>query len=604
MVVALQTFVQGVSHSSTTALTTTTTPAPDVTVTLSSSVKTATPGEDVVLTGHLSQAVTPKQTFADLCWDGCGGLQEQGVSVRWLSSKKFQMTLLVPETAWLVARNGGVSVHPLTSGSYQVGVQCLTSISGCALRAPEAKVSIKLKAPTPQRCVRGRPCETMTLDPSTATVGDEVMVSGWAPLQDLIVQPFSYSISVTTGSGRKTYPPFAYSSAKLNGSYNVVLTPTALKVGQSPPWANLGTIPYRSSTYSGPSAIGPAGNSQLVAWCQSSGITVTNGLAEAHIPTTGVRQALHGTTLKLLPSPVVPQCTTVQLDPRFADSVYAGFAGEEGNSIPPEYLAPLYTTNSGVTWHAVPIPTGMTIEDFGGFNVDGSHVEALFNGQSGGSDSEPVGTDNGFVKAEVTSNGGISWSPTTQGCPAIGPCMTFGPYQWGYCNMSNDMQSLLLGPSGATAQSGVKWTSSTWVTAVNTCFPQQLVVSSSHDLFLLDPSSEYPLLRSTDSGRIWTNWQLPPIAAANYGQDSVPTTNSLVLAPDGSLFASITTPAGDRQEMYRLYPAATLWCQIPNAFGVTAPDLIGSLRVDATDLLWSQSSPSSMHREPFSKLTC
>ncbi len=191
-VVALQTLVEGVSRSPTTALTTTTRPAPHVSVSLSSSVTTAKPGDSVVLTGHLTKAVSPRPQYANLCWDGCGGLLEQGVQIRWLSSKKFQMTLLVPQTAWLVARNGDVSVHPLSSGSYQVGLQCLTSISGCALRGPQAKTSITLKASNPQRCVPGKQCETLTLDPSTATVGDEVMVSGWAPLQDFIGQPFGY----------------------------------------------------------------------------------------------------------------------------------------------------------------------------------------------------------------------------------------------------------------------------------------------------------------------------------------------------------------------------------------------------------------------------
>lgn len=607
LVVALQAYLPGTSRSSTTSLTTTTTPAPVVTVSLSSTVETATPGENVVLTGHLSKAVTPRQPFADLCWDGCGGLQEQGVSIRWLSSTKFQMTLQVPQTAWLVAHNGGVTVHPLSSGSYQVGVQCLTSISGCALKGPEAKVSIKLKAPKPQRCVRGRPCETMTLGPSTATVGDEVMVSGWAPLQEpLIGVPFSYTLSVTAGSGHKTYPPLAYTSAKLNG-YNVVLTPTPLRIGQSPPWARLGRISYLSSTYSGPSAVNPAPHSSLVGWCEPSGIVITGGSTQVNISTVGVRSALRGSTLHFFPgsSTATPQCSAVQLDSSHPDSVYAGFGTGQGASIPPVYLAPLYTSDGGTAWHTVPIPKGFTIEDFGGFTTSGNEVAALFDSLDSLSNREaPIGTNNGYVTEEVTANGGVSWNTSTLGCPSNGPCMTFGPYYWGNCNMSNDNQPLLLGPAGATAVSGVKWRDSTWVTTVNSCFTQQLVASSSRDLYLIDPSSEYPLLRSTNSGLTWTNWELPSIPTANYGLDSAPPTNSMVLAPDGSLFASISTPAGQRQELFRLYPSATSWCQVPGVFGTTQPDLIQSLRVNAIDLLWSQSSPSSMQSEPFSKLKC
>ncbi|MGB7652066.1 MAG: hypothetical protein WBL51_02170, partial [Acidimicrobiales bacterium] len=271
--------------------------------------------------------------------------------------------------------------------------------------------------------------------------------------------------------------------------------------------------------------------------------------------------------------------------------------------IPPEYLAPMYSTNVGASWHAVPIPPGVTIEDFAGFSVSGSRVEALFMSQQAYSNS-PVGTNHGLVTAEVTSNGGSTWAPTTLGCPANGPCMTFGPYIWGYCNMANDTQGLLLGTPGSVGTSGVKWTGSTWVTSVNSCFYQQLVVSSSHELFLLDPSSEYPLLRSTDGGETWTNWLLPTIPGANYGPDSEPRTNSLVLAPNGSLFASISTPNNEYQELFRLYPDAKNWCQIPHAFGSTPPDTMEPIHVDAIDLLWSQSSPFHAHAVSYADLTC
>jgi hypothetical protein len=604
LVVALQAFVEGVSDSPTTEITTTTKPPPNVSISLTPLRKSVTPGEDVVLTGHLDKALalSTRETFANLCWDGCGGLVEQGVQIRWLSSRKFQMTLQVPETAWLVARDGDVSVHPLTSGSYRVGLQCLTSISGCALRPAEAKVTVKLKAPRPQRCVRGRQCEAMTVGPSTARVGDEVMVSGWAPISPSL----GYSISVTSGSAHKTYPLLAYSPSKLAGSFNVVLSPTPLRIGPSPPWSTLGTIPYLSSTYSGPSSVDAAPYSTRVGWCEPSGIVVTGGSAETKISTVGVASALQGSTLHFFPnsSTTAPPCTAVQLDPSVPNSIYAGFSAGEGSSIPPVYLAPVYTTNAGTTWHTVPLPKGFSLEDFGGFTTEGSEVAALFSRNTFNNGDIPEGTSNGYATVEVTSNGGMTWSSSTLGCPSSGPCMTFGPYEWGGCNMSQDNQPLLLGPPGVTVPSRVKWQNSTWVTTVDSCSTQQLVASSSSDLYLVDPSSEYPLLRSTDSGLNWTNWELPPIPGANYGLDSAPQANSLVLAPDGSMFASISTPAGSRQELYRLYPAATSWCRIPGVFGETSPDLIRSLRVDAADLLWNQSSPSSMHSVPFSKLTC
>jgi len=606
VVVALQSFVEQASDTLTTALTTTTTPAPTVSISLSAPPKPVTPGEHVVLTGHVNKALSPRATFANLCWDGCGGLQEQGVQIRWLSSKKFQMTLQVPETAWLVARSGRVSVHALTSGSYEVGVQCMTSISGCALRPAEANVSMKLQAPKPRRCVHGRPCESLTVGPATARVGDEVMVSGWAPVQDLIGPSFSYSISVTPGSTRTTYPALAYSKSKLAGSFNVVLTPTRVRIGPSPPWAKLGDIHAVSSTYSGPSAVDVTPDSSRVAWCEPLGVVVTAGSSQTTVSTSGVPSALRGSTLHFFPANTTapPACTAVLLDPTFPNSVYAGFSTGEGASIPPLYLAPVYTTNAGATWHTVPLPSKFSLEDFGGFETDGNGVAALFSRDNFSSGGSPQGTKNGYVTAEVTTDGGLSWSTSTLGCPATGPCVTFGQYAWGNCNMSEDFQPLLVGPPGADVSSGVRWRYSTWVTTVNSCVAQQLVAVSRSQLYLVDPSSEYPLLRSTDSGVNWTNWELPPIPADHYGPDSAPLTNSMVLAPDGSMFASIASPAGDRQELYRLYPSATSWCQIPDVFGETSPDLIQSLRVDAMDLLWNESPPSSIHSIPFSKLGC
>jgi len=616
LVVALQAYLSGTSGPTDSPTTTIVSPVAKADhLSLSLSPKTATPGESVVVTGHLSAPLSVKQPLPTLCWDGCGGLQEEGAAIHWTSSRTFHVNLRVPETAWLVSSHGAVTVHPLSSGNYEVGVQCLTSISGCALGPAEAQTMIRLKAPTPTRCRSGQPCETMSLSTSAAEVGDQILVKGWAPLQTIIGRPSSYTLSVTSGPAQRNYPPLAFAQNLKGGGFNVVLAPRVLRVRPSPTWASLGRVHYVSSTFSGPSAIEPASSSKLIAWCQPSGIVITGGSTQLNVPTIGVRAALRGSILRIWSRPSSrPQCATVQLDPRDAKSIYAGFGTAQGNSIPPVYLAALYTTNAGATWHTVPTPAGTSIEQFGGFRSDGSQVEALFSGPNTyPSRHAPSGTNNGFVSAEVTSNGGVSWATATLGCPSSGPCVTFGPYPWGNCNMSNAPQSLLLGPSGTTAHSRVKWTSSPSVSSVDSCFPQQLVVSSSRELFLLDPSSQYPLQQSTNSGRTWTYVALPLISAANYGPDSVPTSNSLLLAPDGSLFTAITTPSGLAQELFRLAPSATSWCQVPHAFGATiaSSGTVGPLRANGADLVWSQTvypssgaSIASMHAVPLSSLRC
>jgi hypothetical protein len=122
------------------------------------------------------------------------------------------------------------------------------------------------------------------------------------------------------------------------------------------------------------------------------------------------------------------------------------------------------------------------------------------------------------------------------------------------------------------------------------------------------------MLISTNAGRTWSYRALPVIKAANYGLDSVPTSNALVLAPDGSLFASITTASGDSQELFRLAPSASAWCEIPHAFGalISVSGAVSPLRVNDTDLLWSQTvsassgaiTSTSIHAEDLSKLVC
>ena len=83
----------------------------------------------------------------------------------------------------------------------------------------------------------------------------------------------------------------------------------------------------------------------------------------------------------------------MQLDPNFPNSVYAGFSAGEGASIPPLYLAPVYTTNAGATWHTVPLPNRFSLEDFGGFATGGNGVAALFSRDNFSNGDFPQGTE-------------------------------------------------------------------------------------------------------------------------------------------------------------------------------------------------------------------
>ncbi len=612
LVVALQAYLDGTrkpDHSPTTTLTTIAVGHLSLTL----SANTATPGESITVTGHYSsRPPTTRPSYADLCWDGCqAGLQEEGAPLHWTSRTTFQTRLKVPDAAWLVHGGNTVSVHQLRSGPYAVGIECIQVASGCALGRAAAQTTIQLNAPAPRTCGNGQPCEVMHLSATSAQVGDIVRLKGWAPLQLIIGQPFSYSLSVTAASPTQKYYPLSYSRLSQNGGFNVVLTPRVLRVVAGETWANLGRVPYFSSTFAGPSSVGPESGSSLIAWCLASGVEITGGSATVTAPTAGVAAALKDTNLTSFSSKP-PQCETVVLDPTHPGTIYAGFDTDSGGSAPPIYLAALYTTNGGATWRTVPPPPGTTLEDFGGFTTEGNRVLALFAGlKSYNSRNYPGGTVHGLVSVEATSDGGEHWTPSTLGCPSGGPCTTLGTYSWGDCNMNPAPQSLLLGPAGTSARADVRWTSSNWVTSVDSCVSPQLVVNSSHDLMVVDPSSQYSVVRSTTSGLTWSYVALPPIPGTNYAPDSAPFANSLLFAPNGSLYAAVTTSSSPHQELFRLEPHATSWCQVPRVFETNGPStFVSHLRVSQSDLLWSQTtdanakSISSVHVVPLSTLHC
>jgi hypothetical protein len=610
MVVALQTYLINSSKSRPTT-TTTTPPVVEGRITLTLKPRVARPGEKVEVTGTFAgPPPTQHVTFGYVCWDGCQtGPVEQGQSVRWSSARTFHTSLVVPDTAWLESGADGVVVHPLVSGSYEVGVECLGNISGCALKAAQAQTTLQLNASTPTRCVTGKRCETLHLSATTAPIGEEVNFDGWAPLQTL-GQPFGYYLSIAPAKPGRRYATLSYTRLSKTGGYNVVLAPSILHVGKNVSWASLGRLSYMSSTRAGPSTIDPVTNSTLTAWCQPDGLFVT-GVATPRsvVQTSSVSEALKGTDLALFADPLThPPCSSVLIDPYNPHTIFASFGAAQDNEAPPVYLAPLYTTDNGALWQRVPAPPGTTLEDFGGFTSNGADVEALFASQASfGNDGFPKSP----IEVESTSNGGLSWTASTLGCPSLGPCAVFGPDQWGNCAMNGSFEPLMVGPSSTKPSAGVRWSKSLWVTSVNSCFSQQLAVTSSRGLILLDPSSQYPMLRSNDSGTSWFYVALPAIPWSN-PTNGLQLGDSLLFAPDGSLFASLTTPSGQRQELFRLMPGATSWCQVPHVFPANENvGTVSALQVSQTDLLWSETSyvahpnlAPSVHEVALSTLRC
>jgi len=581
---------------------------------LSLTTPSAKPGDHVTVVGTYAPGSSiTKTSYAELCWNGCQtGLVEEGVPLHWTGPLSFHASLWVPSTAWLGVDQGGVSIQPLVSGSYDVAIQCVQQTSGCALGPPDAHTSINLKAPTPLRCVNKRPCVTLRLSTYRTAAGDEVIVNGWAPLQSIIGQPFGFDLSIAPSTSGH-YAALSSSQSSKGGGYSVVVAPRILTVTPDHTWASLGLLSSLSSSWAGPSSLTPVPGSSEIAWCSPSGPRLSNGTTSTPVPTVSVSATLQGTGLSLLPGAVsTPQCATILVDPTHHSSIFVGFDVAVGGVIPPVYQAGLYTTNAGASWRWVPTPSGLSKQDFSGFETRGARVVAIFfdaNQSDGGYNGHwPLGSNHGVIATEESTNGGLSWKASTLNCPVSGPCAAFGPYLIGNCAMNGTNQSLMLGAPGNTTGARGLWFNAPWVSTVNSCFSQQLVATSSHGLLLLDPSSQYELLQSLNSGQSWLNRSVPSVPDQTY---PLSFGDALLFAPTGELLAMVTAPS-NTQQLFRLAPGATSWCQVPNVFDKTKGAwFVDSIRVDTHDLLWSQTRstnstthPSQLHELSLSKITC
>ena len=613
LVVSLQAYIEasGVKSS---GPTTTQRPKRSGVLSIAVASPTAHPGDHVRVVGtYAPDSSVTRTPYATLCWDGCQtGLTEQAVPLHWTGRRSFRTSLLVPPAAWFEVNQGGVTVHPLVSGTYDVAMQCVQQTSGCALGAPDAQTTIQLKAPAPKRCVKGRTCMTLHLSTRRAAAGDEVKVRGWAPLQSIIGQPFGFDLSIAP-SNSDHYALFSASRTSLS-EYTVVVAPKVLAVAPDRTWASLGRLPYDSSSWSGPSILSPVPGSSEVAWCSESGPLLANGATSTPVPTSSVAATLRGSGLSLLPGAAsTPRCASILADPLHHSSLFVGFDAAEGGSIPPVFTAALYTRNAGASWQWVPTPAGLTKQDFSGFTMVGSQVVAVFfdaNQSGSGYDASlPLGSDHGLIRTEVSSNGGVSWQPSTLSCASGAPCASFGPSLLGNCAMNGSSQSLMTGAPGSTTGAKVVWHNSSWVSTVNNCFSQQLVATSAHGLLLIDPSSQFELLQSSDSGQSWVNRSVPSLPGQT---NPLSLGDVLLFTPTGDLLAKVTPPSSTRNELFLLAPGAKSWCQVPHVFATTkAPWTIDSMRVDAHDLLWSQTlynnsptPPSQLHVLFLSKITC
>jgi hypothetical protein len=553
--------------------------SPDGSFTLSIAAHTVRPGERIEITGHYVRDHRPaNSSTATICWNGCqSGFQEQAVTLHWSSPTEFHAALVVPDAPWYVVYHGLPSVHPLASGTYAVGIECITPSSGCALGGADAQVSVHLVAPRATWCTARVPCGSLHLSTTSTTIGDVLEVRGRAPLVTLISQPWGYWLDLSPSNLGSRPVAFTHTG----GPENIAtIAPRDLTVAPGQTWESLHLSPVTLSSWSSPSPVNPTPASPLVAWCEPGAVVVTGSAHRYRVPTAGAARLLASNHLSLSGWTAVSPCVSATVEPGAPGHVFAAFNAAARHEIPPFYLAGLYTSDGGVTWHLVPSPPGHDHTDFHGFHVIGHHVEALFANRNGNAAYDARTT----VATEATSNDGVTWSTSTLGCPIDGPCTTFGPYVPDNCAMTSQPEAVLVGPAHGPS-SGVSFSESHWVTEVDACYSQQLTATATGLELLADPSSIYPLLTSNDGGLTWHNVRLPFLTGlgAPGGIE-----DSLVLTTNDTLVASVETSGLSPVRLFLLRPRASSWCRVRGIPPASGNQLVTPLRTNGDGLLWGQ----------------
>ena len=574
----------------------------------------------VCVTGYLpggpgAAHANESQRNGTVCWDGCSGGFTEGVQVAWsaVHAGFFAAELTVPTTAWLTADGP----QPLAPGTYPVGVQCIApTAGGCALQPAQATARFRLRGPAPQRCAAGQPCASLSFSPDAGVPGTTVHVSGWAPLTNVIgSQPFGYTLVLDQGSPP---PMIGQVSQSLDGSLSgtvrlpaslsgggplapgtyrvaleaffsgavgagqpvakgatvvggrMLLAPTPLTISPPATWASLGQLtplaiqPSTDLFGGGITAVG-----RQLAYCTPDGIRMSTdgGQTWSTVSTAGVADAVAKAGYTLPAG--AAGCHAALPDPAHAGSVYAtfGLVTPPCNCAPPYFMVGLATHDGGRSWQVIPQPAGFTAPTthrteagdlgFGGFQVQGQQVTALFGFRGAGA-----------LTVEGTTDGGRTWTAGQLACPATGPCVRWGPAP---SQVSACMTEF---PQPLEVQAGGDWSAKV---SADLCRGQsQLAGLSSTDVALLSPGGSYPLQISRDGGRTWTYVALPEPAAGS-GQ---PEFRALLMLPDGSLLAQSPVTGG---ASWLLPPAAKAWC---SAGGLSSAAQATSLTAADGRLWW------------------
>lgn len=338
------------------------------------------------------------------------------------------------------------------------------------------------------------------------------------------------------------------------------------------------------------------GDPGRLAYCAPDEIRISAdaGATWTSIPVSGAAEAAAALGYPLFPldGSQPPQCFSVTLDASHPASIFAVFAtAKEEFGAPPLFYMGFYTTDGGGAWMSAPFPEGASLETFGGFYSAGAGaVQALYNAVNA-----PPGAGN-VLPVLQTADGGASWSPGSLTCPAVNPCLRWGPAAMAIPGMGSPLpQYALSSPDGGQTWMNLEPPAELRVSPPNqlVAFPEGIAMRVSGSIgFAADGGN--PVSLTLDGGQSWEAYPLPPLPEAD---PDIPVYPGLQVLPDGAFLSQGAADAS----WYLLPPGAQEWCPLENPDLPTFPV---ELPAAGGNLWWVDPEGYSLRSVPLADLVC
>ena len=565
------------------------------------------PGTRVTVAGTVPTRARIATTYGVVCWDGCADGLQYTMAKHWTSPTTFVEHFRVPAAPWVVAaRVGKYRIAPLVSGNYQVGIDCVVVSKACGSTEGSAIFHLVVPRSTRRRlCTSRTPtaCIYLQLRRDAAMPAEAVRVRGFVPLTSNLL-----SLEVLPGSTKG--PALALRRAP-KGGLTLRYGQANLTVRAAPTLASLGKLEVLGEQSDGPAPVSanPAAPGRI-AWCGQGliGLVDSKGAGLGNVSTAGVPAAIAdagigygllgsgGIGYDLAAKTVV--CHDVAI-PRSGPALFAAFSVAVVPTRTVAGYVALETTDGGGSWTLVPAPPGAHVTGFGGFHYQDDRVVALYTpGSTGARGGYTSKVTPPIVETFDTATG--TWATSSLACPQGQPCTRFGSAVPVNCAMNGAPEWVLISTDG-----GKRWRLPTWPVAVDGCTSSSLVATGPSSELFVNAAASYPMLRSTDGGKDWSDVALPtpPFtigAIGGLGPDTI-------FLPNGALLA---IKAGAAVDWALLRPQRARWCAVTSisptigrSVGTSAPALF------ATALWWvssgaSSGRPASLQRIGVSSIRC